>query len=110
VIKNLRTGEVISKNLNISPKALDKFFGMLLSRNSSGIVLRTRFGVHTFFMRESIDVIIIDSNCKAVRLKKGLSPWEIYLWEPKFEIAIELPVGSIERSKTKIGDKIKFIK
>ena len=66
----------VVKKLNIKHASglIDSTLGMLLPRNSKGIVLKTRFGIHTFFMKEPIDVLILDNQNKIVRMKISIKP------------------------------------
>ena len=108
MIKNITNGEVISEKVKLAKSFSDKTFGMILSRNSGGLMFKTRFGIHTFFMKKSIDVIVLDKEDRVRQISEDLKPNNIFLWNPKFNTIIELPHGSIKSSKTKVGDSLKF--
>ncbi len=84
----------------------DQIFGMLLARNAKGIVLKTRFGIHTFFMKKPIDILILSKQNKIMKMKKNLKPNKVFFWNPLFNKVVELPADSIERLRVNIGDKI----
>lgn len=107
MVKNLTNGKIISEKIKHAKNFTDKTFGMILKKNADGLIFRTRLGVHTFFMREPIDILILDTN-NNVRVVKKVYPNKIFLWNPKFATVIELPDGSLNRSKTKIGDTLEF--
>lgn len=86
----------------------DKFFGMLIKDNKNGLILKTRFGIHTFFMKEPIDVLVLDGNKRVVAIKKNLLPNRIFLWNPKYDTILELPKDSINQSETEVGDALNF--
>lgn len=108
MVKNISNGEIISEKVKLAKSFSDKTFGMILSKNSEGLIFKTRFGIHTFFMRKSIDVIVLDKENKVVQISENLRPNNIFLWNPKFNIIIELPQGLVKKSKTKVGDSLKF--
>jgi hypothetical protein len=89
-------------------KGLGKILGLIGKKNPKTVVFTTRFGIHTFLMNFAIDVLILDKNKKIVFMKKSLKPNRIFLWNPVYNIVVELPSGSIQQSKTQIGDIIEY--
>lgn len=87
----------------------DKIIGLIGKNKSQSLLLYTRFGIHTLGMKYSIDVLILDKHNKVKYLKYGLEPNKIYLWNPSYSTVVELPSGTIEQKKIKIGDEIKFL-
>lgn len=108
MLKNLTRGTIVSEKIKFAKSFSDRTFGMLLPRNSGGLIFETRFGLHTFFMQSSIDVLVLDDK-NAVRIIKNLKPNNVFISNPKFKIIIELPFGVIEKSKTQKGDKLAFL-
>ncbi len=80
---------------------------MMLNKNSAGLIISTRFGVHTFLMKKNIDVIVLN-NEGFVKNLATLAPNKVFIWNPSFKVIIELPPGTIEKSKTQMGDRIKI--
>lgn len=100
----------ISNNLKTGKSFSDKLFGLLLTSNiGSSILFRTRFGIHTFGLKRIIEVIVLDNKLKVVKIGT-VKPNRTFFWNPLFSIVLEVPEGSIKKSKTKIGDilKLKF--
>lgn len=86
--------------------SLGKIKGLLGKKTPQAIVFNTRFGIHTFFLKFPIDIIILDKNKKVSALKKRLKPNRVFFWNIKFDTVIELTNGSVEKSRTEIGDTI----
>lgn len=86
----------------------EKCVGLLKNKAPEIIFLKTRFGIHTFFLKFSIDVIILDKNYKVRVLKNSLNPNKIFLWNPKFNNVIELPSGTIEKMQIKLGSIVEI--
>lgn len=103
VLRNKTRKTVISKDLKIFKGNAQKTLG-LLGKTPQTILFRTRFGIHTFFLKYPIDVIVLNSQNRVVKVKRELRPNRIFLWNPKFEIVIETQSGKVEESKTEIGD------
>ena len=97
----------INLKVKIAKSLYDKMFGMILRRNRDGLIFKTRFGIHTFFMKKPIDLLISDNN-KKVRLIKKIMPNRIFIWNPKFDTVIELPEGSIKKLNIEVGDFLNF--
>lgn len=99
--------------MNIKVKKLisskQKTLGLIGSKKAYPVSFKTRFGIHTFGLNFPIDVLILDKNNKVFSIRANLSPNRIYVWNPRFDIVIELPVGFVSNSKIKIGDRISLI-
>ncbi len=107
-VKNLTKKTIISEEISCPQSMFDKSFGMILPKNSGGLILKTRFGIHTFFMKKPIDVLIVDRFSKVVIIKKNLKPNRIFVWNPKFDMICELPADSVKKSKTELGNSLKI--
>ena len=99
---------VIAENILIPTSLLDQSLGLLKYKKPRAILFKTRFGIHTIGMKYAIDVLILDKNNKVAAIKKNLKPNKIFLWNPKFQTVIELPSGTIEKTKTQLQDKLLF--
>jgi len=77
----------------------EKSQGLLGSKKPHPLLLRTRFGIHTFGMKFPIDVIILDKENRVVALRKNVKPNRLYFWNPMYNTVLELPLGTIEEKK-----------
>ena len=107
-IKNLTTNKIISKDGKFAKSFLDRGLGLLIKSNPRTLVFKTRFGIYTFFLKQPIDVVILDKNLKVVKLKENLKPNKLFFWNPKYFWINEFPKKTIN-SKIKIGNQIKFL-
>lgn len=99
---------LIAKDVQVADSLIKKTKGLLGENNAKPLLFYTRFGIHTFGMKFPLDIIILDKNSKVVTLKENLKPWRIFLWNPKYSTVLELPAGTINKTKTVIGDLIKI--
>ena len=67
-----------------------KTIGLLGKERLFPLIIKTRWGIHTFGMKKPIDVIIVHNN-KVVVLKENLSPQRIFVWNPFYQTVVELP-------------------
>ena len=109
MIKNESRKTILAKKYKLGESFLDKAFGLLISSNPRAMLFKTRFGIHTFFMKQSIDLIVLDKKNKVVSLKINLKPNRIFLWNFQFDTILELPSETITKSKTEIGDELSLV-
>jgi uncharacterized membrane protein (UPF0127 family) len=69
----------------------------------TALIIAPCSGIHTFFMRFSIDVVFVTRAGKVLKTSPALPPWRIRIAFGAFAV-IELPVGTIARSGTNVGD------
>lgn len=103
MLRNLTKNTIISDEIKKS-KGLSKTLGLMGKDKPEAIILNTSFGIHTFFLKFPIDVMILDKKNKVVSLKNGLKPNKIFFWNFKYNTVIELADKSITKSKTELGD------
>lgn len=107
MVLNLTKNSVVSEKTELK-KGLEKVLGLLTKTKPEAIALKTRFGIHTFFLKFPIDLIVLSKEKKVVFLKENIKPNRIVIWNIKYNLAIELPSGSIKKSNTKKGDILEF--
>jgi uncharacterized membrane protein (UPF0127 family) len=103
-IKNESTGAILSDNTIVAKTWKQKTFGLILAKKGSSMLFKTRSGIHTFFMKYPIDVLVLDKDSKVVDLKHELKPNRIFIWNVKYDTIIEFPPKTL--GKTNISDKI----
>lgn len=99
---------MISSNVKIAQTFWDKIKGLLGKTSPICLIIKTRFGIHTFGMKFPIDVIVLSNTNKVIKTKKHLEPNRIFVWNIKYSTVIELPSGTINHTNTKIGDIIEI--
>jgi len=84
-------------------------FGLMGKKKAYPIYFRTRFGIHTFFLKFPIDVVILDDQKKVAKLVEHLSPNKILIWNLKYNHVLELPSGTIKKKRLKLDEKIDLV-
>jgi len=103
---NLSKNKIISKQAKIAYSFFDRLFGLLNQNNPRFLIFNTHFGIHTFFMKTPIDVILLDKHQRVVRIEERLSPNRLFVYHPKFSLVIEMPKNTIKNCHIDINDKI----
>ena len=108
-IINKTQGTILATEVEIADSILSRLVGLLnrasLSENA-GLIITDCRSIHMFFMRFAIDVIFLDRRYKVVGLVKGIKPFRLspYFWRAYY--AVELPSGTINKSKVNVGDQL----
>lgn len=74
----------------------DKLLGLMYKKNINyGILLKNCKSIHTFFMLEPIDVLLLDKENKILSIKRNVFPNKIVIFNNKKRTNIlELPNNS----------------
>ena len=63
-------------------------------------------GIHTFFMRFSIDAVFIDRRQRVVRVYERLRRWRLVLLVPGAHSVVELPAGTMAGIGLRPGEQL----
>ena len=79
----------------------DKLIGLMFKKNINyGILFYNCKSIHTFFMKENIDVILLDKNNKILKINRDIKPNRILIFKTKKRTNIlELPSNSSKSFK-----------
>lgn len=106
ILINARNNHKIATDAKHAESFSDRLLGLIDPRNPRSLVFSTRFGIHTFFLRSAIDVLLLDDSNNVVAFKKHLVPFRFFFYNPVFSRLIELPAGAINRADIRMNDKI----
>ena len=87
-------------------EGLEKSKGLLGKKEPENVYFKTKWGIHTFFMKFNIDVLIINNEGRVASFKENLKPWRLYFWNPIHENVVELPKGTINSLSIEINSII----
>lgn len=65
-----------------------------------------RDAVSMFFVRDPIDILLLDGDSRVICMRERLLPWRVWLLPVRASYMVELPAGVIQSSKTVVGDTI----
>jgi uncharacterized membrane protein (UPF0127 family) len=111
VARNLDTGTVIARRVTVAERRIQRAVG-LLSRDhldaDEGLLIVPCRGVHTWFMRFTIDIVALDAEGHVVDAVSSLKPWRMRLPRERSFSVLELPEGTLASSETQIGHRIQL--
>ncbi|MGQ9553643.1 MAG: DUF192 domain-containing protein [Anaerolineae bacterium] len=108
-IENETRKTTLAREAIIADNAWTRLRGLLgrpQLRDGQAMVIRPSTGIHTFFMGYPIDVIYLDATNHVVRSLEHLRPFRFGPIDLRTKQVIELPAGTIARSRTQEGDRI----
>jgi uncharacterized membrane protein (UPF0127 family) len=70
------------------------------------LLLKPCNSIHSFFMKFSFDVLFLDSDYIVVYKIERMCPYRVSPAIRKAKMTLELPVGSISKSNTQLGDQL----
>jgi uncharacterized protein len=110
-VVNCRSGSTLGSRVALAVGVRSRLQG-LLGRSElapgEGIWLEPCASIHMFFMRFAIDVVFVDRLGAVVKPCKQVGPWRLASGGRRARAALEPPVGTIERSDTRVGDRLEL--
>ena len=110
VLVNATKQTVLSDRCHFANTVWKRMIG-LLNRKSlvpgDGLLFDRCYGVHTFGMRFAIDVLFLDQDPRVIRAVRSLPPFRTCAVKRAVYV-LELPLGSVERSRTAEGDQVQI--
>ena len=111
IAKNLDTGAVVADNVAVADTRATRAVGLLTRTGldpGEGLWIVPSRGVHTFWMRFTIDVLALDDRGVVIDQVAALKPWRIRLPRRGTAGVLELPEGTLASSGTAIGHRIEL--
>lgn len=110
VAANTTQGVVLADRVRCADTFFSRLIGLLRTpvlSTGEGLWISPCTSVHTWFMRYPIDVIFLDA--KGIVLQSAtMRPWRMSRIVWKSQGCLELPAGTIEQARTRIGDRIQL--
>ena len=113
LIKNITKKRIVAADYKLCDGNLSRFIGLMFSKKQ-GKTLIFKFkkeqiiSLHMLFVFYPIDVLFLDKKKIVKDLKEHFKPFAFYKSRKKTMYVIELPNGIAKKTKTEIGDKIRF--
>jgi uncharacterized membrane protein (UPF0127 family) len=111
IARNLDTGVVVADNVAVADTRATRAVGLLtregLDPGEALWIVPSR-GVHTWWMRFTIDVLALDDRGVVVDRVTRLKPWRIRLPRRGTAGVLELRAGAIEATGTELGHRIEL--
>ena len=110
-ISNPVRQSVLGDRIGVADTTLARLVG-LMGRGplapGHGLLIRPSNGVHTLWMRFSIDVLLLDRESRVLSAYRNLRPFRLTAINWKASSALELPSGTIAATDTQLGDQLQL--
>ena len=109
--RNLDSGEVVAARVDVTATRAERARGLLGRSNfepDAGLWIAPSRGVHTCGMQFTIDLVALDATGTVIDCVAGLRPWRVRLPRRRGVGVLELPEGSLQRTKTRRGHQLAF--
>ncbi|UCZ53151.1 DUF192 domain-containing protein [Bacillus shivajii] len=106
-VVNLSNENVLASDVKQAYSFLKRLKGLMFTKelgSGKAIHLKPCRSVHTFFMNYAIDVIYLGEGNKVVAINENLQPNKAGKHYKYARSVVELPVGTVSHSQTKVGD------
>jgi len=98
----------MSKSLKV--RSLNTFWkktrGLIGITDTTPVYFETRWGIHTYFLKGPIGVVILDNESR-VQSIKVVKPNRTYIWNPLFSRVVEIP-NVRAKNMPKVGEKLTY--
>ena len=111
-VANRSRGTVLGTSVRRARTFATRFRGLMLQSSldcGEGLIIAPCTGIHMFFMRFAIDAVFYDHHECVLAVYEDLRPWRISSVHLRACGVIELPVGVVRSSGTKVGDQLEFL-
>ena len=114
---NVTKDSVLAPHLEVAASLWAKFKGLMgraTLEADTGLWLPDSNGIHMMFMRFPIDAVFVgrrdaDGACQVISVHRGLRAWiGLVPLVLGAHGVLELPVGTIERTGTQVGDTLRL--
>ena len=108
---NLTKKTWLATKLRKADNFLTRLIGLLKRTNlgpEEALWLMPSKGIHTVGMKFPIDVVFLNKDCQVLGLISGMSQYRISGVHLRGYSVLELPSGTIRKSRTEIGDALEI--
>ncbi|WLD93936.1 DUF192 domain-containing protein [Alkalihalobacillus sp. AL-G] len=110
---NLSTGTIIAENVIPAYTFIKRLKGLMFTSTSSfpegdAIHIQPCRSIHSYFMKYEIDVLYLNESNQIIAAECYFRPGTIGKHHKGTESVIELPAGTINKKKIKIGHSVQI--
>jgi uncharacterized membrane protein (UPF0127 family) len=77
-------------------------------QQGEGLLIAPSQGVHMYWMKFAIDVVLVDKGKRVVAVYSDLQPGKRTKMHWSAEYALELPTGALAGTGTEVGDQLEW--
>lgn len=107
-VTRARDGAGVCESCEVADSFGRRLRGLLGRRGldpGHGLLIRPSNSVHMFFMRFTIDAVLLDKELSVVKIAADLRPWRV-AGARHAKAVLELPAGEAARREIAVGDRL----
>ena len=111
-VRNRDRGTVVAEAAEVADSSAKRRTGLLKHSKldpGEGLWIAPCEAVHSFGMKFAIDLVYLDRKKRVRKIRKGMVPRRLSACLTAHSV-LELPVGTVEASRTEAGDQLEFEK
>lgn len=112
-VRNTNRGVDLGQRIERATSFLQRGRGLMFRAAllpGGGMLIDPCSSVHMFWMRFALDIVYVSKNHEVVRVQTNLKPWRVGpLITRGARYVVELPVGTIARTGTQVGDVLDIV-
>jgi uncharacterized membrane protein (UPF0127 family) len=108
-VRNATRGSMVAARAELAKSPLRRLVGLIGRRGwdeTDGLLIRPCNSIHTCFMRMPIDVVFADRDGVVLDVVPARPPWRLGPLTWRAAWVLELPVGAIAASATRLDDRL----
>ena len=110
-VANMERNTLLGDRVRVARSLADRTVGLLGTRSLSpgeGLWIERSPSIHMFFMRFPIDAVFVAEDGRVTKIVENLKPWRVVWWARGARDCLELPVGAVQASSTRVGDRLEL--
>ncbi len=113
MIKNKTRKKILMQQSAVMKSYLQKSTGLMFHKKVTEAYIfpfrqERKIAIHMLCVFMPIDILFLNHQNKVVETAEAVKPFSFYLSKHNANTFIELPAGTISKTKTAIGDKIEY--
>jgi uncharacterized protein len=107
--RNVTRGTLLGDQIRLARTAAERSVGLLRTpslERGAGLWIERAPSIHMFFMRYAIDAVFVSNTGRVTKVVESLKPWRVVWWASGARDCLELPVGTVAETGTRIGDQV----
>ena len=111
IASDVESGVIVADRVTVASRRLERAVGLLGRTHldtGEALWITPCHGVHTWFMRFTIDVLALNAEGVIVDAVSMLKPWRMRLPRPGAHSVLELPAGTLLTAPVKVGHRIEI--
>lgn len=110
-VTNRTRGTTVVTGGELAENLWTRFRGLMGKRSlpeGYGLLFQKESAIHSFGMRIPIDVVYLDRAGIVIHVTQAMPPSRLGPLVRKVQDVLELPVGTLERTQTRVGDQFEI--